>query len=143
MGRLVAGELLFRLLERRAFEVSLRGERLSANAAKTIFLDRGNWSLNEPAGLHHVLIDGSAFAIDAPWMYEDHDTFEVLPIEDSETATLAIPDHVVAAWRRRIEILPVDGEVARTRSDVRDALIVLMDRALENDELGLTVECLL
>lgn len=109
----------------------------------TSFLDRGDWSLTQPTGKNYVLIDGSAFFAEAPWMYEGHDTFSEVQFASGETATLLIPREVVADWRRRIEVLPAGGDVARTSSEVRDALTRLIEVVLEDDQLALTVRSLL
>ena len=138
----MAGELLFRILERSAFEGLPRGGA-SRKKSTASFLDRGNWSLTQPSGQNYVVIDGSPFLLDAPWIYEGHHTFNEVPIAERETATLLVPSEVVADWRKRLEGLPVGGQVARSSREVRDALMRLMDMVLEDDNLVLTVQSLL
>jgi len=115
----------------------------TANAVEITFLDEGKWSLTTQHGPHYVVIDGPAFADEAPWIYEGHDTFEDAAIAASETATLLIPREVVAVWRERIGKLPADGVIGSTSPEIRDALTALMDLTLENRDLTLTVRSLL
>lgn len=139
----MSGELLFRILDRSAFEAFLHQGRASPQQGMASFLDQGDWSLTRPTGNNYVLIDGSAFLVDAPWMYDGHNAFSEVPLAEAETATLVIPIEVVADWRRRIAGLPAGGVVARTSSQARDALLRLMDLVLGNDKLALTVQSLL
>ena len=139
----MAGELLFRILDRLAFDTLLQRGKLTTEIANEAFLDRGNWSLTELIGEHYVVLEGSAFSSDAPWLYDEQETFDELPPEDAEFATLSVPPAVVKDWNQRLRALPSDGEVARNSARVRDALLELITRVETSEQLGLTVECLL
>ena len=139
----MAGELLFRLLERPAFEALLQRGPLTVEKWDELFLDRGQVSLTVLIGEHYVVIDGPAFPSDAPWLYDEQDAFEELSPEEAEWATLSVPMNVVKDWKQRLQALPEDGQVVRTAAQIRDALIGLMIRVETNAQLALTVECLL
>jgi hypothetical protein len=136
----MAGELLFRILDRKAFAALERDGWVSSGNARTAFRDRGHWSLTQVSGESYVVVDGSAFFVEAPWLYEGHHTFAELPLGERETATLVVPREVVADWKRRLEGLAVAGQVARASPAVRDALTGLMEAVLNGDELALTVQ---
>jgi hypothetical protein len=139
----MAGELLFRVLERPAFEALLQRGRLTTEGLDTVFLDRGEVSLTHLIGESYVVIDSPAFASDAPWLYDEQEAFDELSPEEAEWATLSVPSHVVTDWRLRLQSLPTDGQVVRSAVNIRDALLRLMDRVQSNAQLMLTVECLL
>src|SRR5260221_7945797 len=139
----MAGELLFRILDRQAFETLVRHGPFSWKDVAKTFLDGGDYSLAEPSGEKYAVVDGPAFYIEAPWMYENHDKLEKLPLGNVQTATLLIPRELVVEWRQRLAILPMDGEVARDCPAIRDALIEMMEAVIESDGLSLTVASLL
>ena len=139
----MAGELLFRLLERPAFEALLQSGALTVEKWDELFLDRGQVSLTVLIGEHYVVIDGPAFPSDAPWLYDEQEAFEELSPEEAEWATLSVPTDVVRDWKQRLRALPGDGQVALTAAEIRDALIGLMTRVERSAQLTLTVECLL
>jgi hypothetical protein len=139
----MAGELLFRILERPAFEALLQRGTLTTEGLDTAFLDRGDVSLTDLIGENYVVIDGPAFASDAPWLYDEQEAFDELSPEEAEWATLSVPSIVLTDWRLRLQSLPNDGQVARSAAKIRDALLGLMDRVQGDAQLMLTVECLL
>jgi hypothetical protein len=139
----MAGELLFRVLNRRALEDLTPHEHAGQESANSVFLDLGHWSLTAPTGRDYVVVDGPSFATEASWMYERHDALDAVAIANTETATLAVPRDVVLEWRRRLDELPADGEVGRTVPEVRDALMALMDLTLTDEWMTLTVQSLL
>ena len=112
--------------------------------AASAFVDAGRWSLIQPAGRGYVLIDGSTFGVDdAPWLYQGHDAFAEVGIKDEETLTLRIPRSVVADWRQRIGVVPLDAASRRTSAELCEALIALLELVLADEELDLTVRSLL
>jgi hypothetical protein len=125
-------------------EAAARYLREGANLAAfdKLFHDRGRTSLTELAGPGYVVLDGSAFFRDAHWLYEDHHEFEE-PFGEEESATLIVPTEIVRRWRRGLQNLPANGEVARTAGNIRDSLVDLMDTVLNDDALALTVASLL
>lgn len=137
----VAGELLFRILDRRAFEELVR--RAPPGNLRKCFFDRGQWSLLKPTGQHYVVIDGPWFFEEAPYLYEGHHTFEELPLPQAETATLLVPSETVTSWRPALQALPARGQVGGRAPEVRDALVRMMDTVIARSDLGLTVESLL
>jgi hypothetical protein len=139
----MAGELLMRIVDRTRFDALGHHDRASRENVDKTFLDGGKWSLIRPSGDNYVVIDGSAFFVDAPWMYENHHAFEELPLENVETATLLIPNALVLEWKRRLRTLPLDGEVARNCPEIRDALVGMIDMVLKHANLTLTVQSLL
>jgi hypothetical protein len=139
----MAGELLLRIVDRNAFEALGQHDRSSRENVDRVFLDGGKWSLIRPKGDNYVVLDGSAFFEDAPWMYENHHTFEELPLGDVETATLLVPDTSVVEWKRGLATLPMDGQIARHCPEIRDALIAMIDVVLEHANLSLTIRSLL
>lgn len=139
----MAGELSFRILDRKAYERLSADQRQRAADAKGAFLDAGEWSLTESCGPHAVVVEGSAFYLDAPWMYDGHHLFDALSSFEDDTATLLVPRELVEQWRARLLSLPHDGEVARSSARVRDALVAMMDVVLANDALALTLRSLL
>ena len=131
-----------RIVDRTGFDALGQHDRSRENVDKT-FLDGGKWSLIPPSGDNYVVIDGSAFFGEAPWLYENHHAFEELPLEDVETATLLIPNELVLEWKRGLKALPLDGEVARTCPEIRDALLGMIDVVQKHANLALTVQSLL
>ena len=139
----MAGELLFRILERPALEALLSQGTLTTERLDTVFLDRGEVSLTDLIGENYVVIDSPAFASDAPWLYDEQEAFDELSPEEAEWATLSVPSNVVTDWSLRLQELPSDGQVARSAAKIRDALLELMGRVRGDAQLMLTVECLL
>lgn len=145
----MAGELLFRIVHRDAAARFLRqggrryGDSGETKSFKELFLDRGQTSLAKATGLRYVVLDGSAFFEDAPWLYEDHADFEAPFGEEDTSATLVVPREVVARWRTALGALPTSGKVVRQAPQVRDALLALMETVLADDALALTVESLI
>ena len=145
----MAGELLFRIVKRDAAARFVQqgrrryGDNGETKSFKELFLDHGQTSLVKPTGFRYVVLDGSAFFEDAPWLYEDHADFAAPFGEEDTSATLVVPREVVARWREALGALPASGKVARQAPHVRDALIALMETVLADDTLGLTVESLL
>ena len=132
---------MFRVLDRDALDRLQQSASVEC-ARDEAFLDRGEWSLAAPSGPNYVVIDGSAFFIDASWMYDSHHELEA-PFAEAERTTRIVPRAVVARWRRDLDRLPADGEVARHAPHIRDALLGLMDAVLDHDRLTLTVASLL
>lgn len=132
---------MFRVMNRKAAATFLRDGGDGAGFDE-LFQDRGRTSLTKRAGPGYVVLDGPAFFVDAPWLYEDHHDFEA-PFDEEECATLIVPIDVVERWRRGLKSLPADGEVARTEGKIRDSLVHLMDTVLNDDALALTVASLL
>jgi len=140
MLTLMAGELLFQVMNREAaakFANSSSAEQHTFDRAQ-LFLGRGNWSSSPPTGPGFVLIDGSAFFLDAEWLYTEQDGFQA-PLGEGECRPWLIPNEVVARWRSGLENLAADGEVARSAAQIRACLIELMDIVLSDDRWALTV----
>jgi hypothetical protein len=138
----VAGELLIRLLDHSTFEVSRSHGLKPAAAAREAFLDHGCWSLTERVGPGWVIIESSAFYVEVPELYEDHNDMQVL-LEDEETATLIVSRVVVARWKTLLDRLPAAGRVSTEQAEILAALAQMIEKVLRDPKLRLTVESIL
>jgi hypothetical protein len=140
--RTMAGELLIRVIDYDKFKALVAKGATPEEAAGAV-LDCGPWySFPENHGPGWVFIDGSAFYEEMYALYEGHHEWPAL-LEDEESATLIVPNEVLAIWQDLLVRLPPQGMVRRKQPRVATALAGLVDMALREPQLRLTLCSLL
>jgi hypothetical protein len=140
----MAGELLIRVVDYDKFKALAAGGDVTSvwGAADAAFLDGGRWSFVEPSGTGFVVIDGSAFFEEMGALYEGHHDWPAL-IEGEETETLMVPNEVLAIWQGLLARLPPQGLVRTEQPKVATVLAGLIEMALGEQRLRLTVASML